>query len=351
LNNSPDLILYQAFEAVPLGIAVFDLTGKVAFMNSNLAEVMGLDPHQVCGEDIKRLLQGKGIPSGHPLYRILAGEEYKGTAAPLTDGYPSYVSTHIIKGDDGGNAGGLLLLWDARGRQELEQAVLKAERLAIMGQLAAIALHEVRNPLSALQGYLQLLEKELEEVRQLEYVEIMLGALDRVNTLITNYLRLAKPGTPERRPCDMDELVSDLISLYEVELKNRGISFLFSCDSDLPKVSLDRDQFYQVMVNVLKNAAEVTSQNGEIHVGIKYLKEKDMAVFFVRDTGAGVSEDVLPRIFDPFFTTRDKGTGLGLYVCREIVKNHGGGISVANNPDQGCTVTITIPCESRGRSL
>ncbi|HBI26603.1 MAG TPA: hypothetical protein DDY25_02585, partial [Peptococcaceae bacterium] len=135
LNNSPDLILYQAFEAIPLGIAVFDLTGKIAFMNSNLAEVMGLDPHQVCGEDIKGLLQGKGIPSGHPLFRILAGEEYTGPAAPLTDCYPSYVSTKIVKGDDGENAGGLLLLWDARSRQELEQAVLKAERLAIMGQL------------------------------------------------------------------------------------------------------------------------------------------------------------------------------------------------------------------------
>lgn len=344
MNNSSDLILHQAFEAVPLGIAVFDLTGKVAFMNSSLAEVMGLDTHQACGKDIIRLLQGIGIPSGHPLFRILTGEEYAGTVAPLTDGYPSYVSTKIVKGDDGENAGGLLILWDARGWQEMEQAVIKAEQLAIMGQLAAIALHEVRNPLSALQGYLQLLKRELDEVRQLEYVEVMLGTLDRVNSLITTYLRLAKPGTPERRPCDMDELLSDLILLYEVELKSKGINFIFSCDSGLPQVSLDRDQFYQVMVNILKNAAEVTPRNGEIHVGLKYLKEKDMAVFFVRDTGPGVSEDVLSHIFDPFFTTRDKGTGLGLYVCREIVKNHGGEISIANNHDRGCTVTITIPC-------
>lgn len=344
MNNSPDLILYQAFEAVPLGLAVFDRNGKIAFMNSNLAEVMGLDPHEACGDDIKGLLQEKGIPSGHPLYRIFAGEEYTGTAAPLTDGYPSYVSTKIVKGDDGENAGGLLILWDARGWQEMEQAVIKAERLAIMGQLAAIALHEVRNPLSALQGYLQLLKRELEEGRQLEYVEVMLGTLDRVNALVTNYLRLAKPGTPERRPCNMKELLSDLILLYEVELKSKGINFIFSCDSGLPQVSLDRDQFYQVMVNIMKNAAEVTPRNGEIHVGLKYLKEKDIAVFFVRDTGPGVPKDVLLRIFEPFFTTRDQGTGLGLYVCREIVKNHGGEISIANNHDRGCTVTITIPC-------
>ncbi|MGI6404961.1 MAG: two-component system sensor histidine kinase NtrB [Syntrophaceticus sp.] len=337
-------IFYQAFEALPLGIAVFDRTGKVAFMNSNLAKVMGLDPNQVCEENIKRLLQEKGVPAEHPLFRIFAGEEYTGTAAPLTDFYPSYVSTKILKGDDGENAGGVLLLWDATDRQELEQAVLKSERLAIIGQIAAIALHEVRNPLSAIKGYLQLLKKELEDARQLEYVKVMLRSLDRLNTLITDYLRLAKPGTPERRPCDMEELLSDILSLYKSEVKSKGIRFSFSCDPDLPPVSLDRDQFYQVVVNVLKNAIEVTPLNGEVYVGIKHLKEKDMVAFFVRDTGPGVPKDVLSRIFDPFFTTRDEGTGLGLYVCREIVNNHGGGIDVANNPGEGCTVTITFPC-------
>lgn len=337
-------ILHQAFEAVPLGIAVFDRTGNILLMNNKLAKVMGLASNQWCGENIKKLLQEKGVPEEHPLFRIFAGEEYTGAVGPLTDYCPSYVSTHILKGDQGEDTGGIFLFWNTTGRQELEQAVLKSERLAIVGQLAAIALHEVRNPLSALQGSLQLLKRELEDARHLEYVKVMLRSLKRINTLITSYLRIASPCTPERRPCDLEELLCDLVALYQAEVRSKGISFLFSCDPDLPQVNLDSDQFYQVMVNILKNAIEVTPGNGKIHVGIKYLKEKEMAAFFVRDTGPGVSDAILPHIFDPFFTTREKGTGLGLYVCREVVENHKGEICIDNNPDQGCTVTITIPC-------
>jgi signal transduction histidine kinase len=344
LNNSTDLILYQALEAIPLGIAVFDGAGKIVAVNSNLAEVFGVASHEVRGYNLERLLREKGLPPDHPLFQTHAGKEYTGPAAPLTGCHPSYASTHYFKGDDGESQGGVFVLWNARCQQELEQAVFKAERLAIMGQLAAIALHEVRNPLSAIKGFLQLLRRELEDVRQLEYVEVMLEALDRVNNLITNYLRLAKPGTPERLPCDLKELIHELISLYEAELKNKGISFIFSCHSELPSVCLDREQFHQVMVNLLKNAVEVTSAGGEIYIGIEYLKEKDMALLFVRDTGIGISEEALPRIFDPFFTTRERGTGLGLYVCREIVMNHGGEIRITNNPDKGCTVTVTVPC-------
>lgn len=344
LNNSTDLILYQALEAIPLGIAVFDGAGKIVAVNSNLAEVWGVASHKVHGYNLERLLREKGLPPDHPLFQIHAGREYTGPAAALTSCHPSYVSTHYFKGDDGESQGGVFVLWNARYQQELEQAVLKAERLAIMGQLAAIALHEVRNPLSAIKGFLQLLRRELEDARQLEYVEVMLEALDRVNNLITNYLRLAKPGTPERQPCDLEKLIHELIILYKSELKNKGISFLFSCHSELPPVCLDREQFHQVLVNLLKNAVEVTSAGGEIRIGIEYLKEKDMALLFVRDTGIGISEEALPRIFDPFFTTREKGTGLGLYVCREIVMNHGGEIQIANNPDKGCTVTINVPC-------
>lgn len=347
LNNSTDPILYQVLEAIPLGIAVFDGAGKIAAVNSNLAEVFDLASSKARGCNLERLLREKGLPPDHPLFQTHAGKEYTGPAAPLTSIYPSYVSTHILKGDSGDSLGGVFVLWDARGQQELEQAVLKAERLAIMGQLAAIALHEVRNPLSAIKGFLQLLKRELEDVRQLEYVEVMLDALDRVNNLITNYLRLAKPGIPERQFCDMEELIRDLISLYDVEFKSKGISFLFSCHSGLPPVYLDREQFHQVVVNILKNAVEVTPPGGEICIGIEYLKEKDMALLFVRDTGIGISEEALPRIFDPFFTTREKGTGLGLHVCREIVMNHGGEIRIANNFGRGCTVTVTIPCHKK----
>jgi len=344
LNNSIDSLLYQALEAVPLGIAVFNAAGNIVTVNSSLAGVFGLAVHDIRGKDIEKLLLEKGIPSNHPLFQLHTGKEYTGSADPLTSYYPSYVSTHLIKGNCGEIQGGVLVLWDAKGRQELEQAVLKAERLAIMGQLAAIALHEVRNPLSAIKGFLQLLKRELMKTRQLEYVDVMLEALDRINNLITNYLRLAKPGTPERQPCDLVEMVTELVAFYQAEFQRKAIRLNSSYPSHLPAVSLDREQFWQVLVNILKNAVEATPPGKEIHIRVESLKENGAAVISVQDTGPGICEETLTRIFDPFFTTREKGTGLGLYVCREIVNNHGGEIWVSNNPDQGCTVSITVPC-------
>lgn len=345
LNNNTEHILWQALEAIPLGIAVYDGTGKIAAVNSRLGEVLGIAAPKARGRNLEQLLREKGIPLDHPfLQQLHSGEEYSGPAAPLTDCYPSYVSTHIFKGEGGEGPGGVFIFWEAGRRQALEQAVLEAERLAIMGQLSAIALHEVRNPLSAVKGFLQILRRELEDVRQLEYVEVMLEAMDRVNNLITDYLRLAKPCIPERRPCCLEELLRDLLSLYEVEIKNKGINLLFSCPADIPEVSLDREQFHEVVVNILKNAAQATPSGGEIEVGIELREEADSVSLFVRDTGPGIPEDVLSQVFEPFFTTREQGTGLGLYVCREIVINHGGEICVANNPERGCTVTVTIPC-------
>lgn len=342
LNKSIDSVLHRALEAIPLGIAVFDAAGKIVTVNSKLAMALGYAAHELRGGDMERLFLEKGVPSSHPLFRLHM--EYAGPADPLTSCYPSYVSTHIMKGERGEKLGGVFVLWDARGQQELEQAVLKAERLAIMGQLAAIALHEVRNPLSAIRGFLQLLKRELTEDRQLEYVEVMLETLDRVNNLITNYLRLAKPGIPKRQPCDLVELITELTAFYRAEFQSKGIRLVSSYLSDLPAVSLDPAQFYQVLVNILKNAVEATPPGKEIYIGIDYLKEKNVAIISVRDTGPGIPEEVMERIFDPFFTTKENGTGLGLYVCRKIINNHGGEIRVNNNPDEGCTVSITVQC-------
>lgn len=335
--------LSQVLETIPLGITVFDRRWKIAAVNSSFAGVLGLKSQFAKGCDLKEILLNKGVSQDHPLFDTLFGNEYTGPASPLTDDYPSYISTHLLRSGSGEPLGGLLILWNAQREHELEQAVLKAEKLAIMGQLTAITLHEVRNPLSTLKVSLQLLQKNLEGSKHENYVERMLKALDRANELITNYLRLAKPGIPDRQLCEVDELIHDIEILYEAELNSRGIFFTHFCSSSLPLVSVDRDQLHQVLANILQNAADVTPPKGEVILTADYDQERGAVCISVRDTGPGIAESVLPHIFEPFYSSKEKGTGLGLYVCREIVHNHGGRIQVDNNPDRGCTVTIFLP--------
>lgn len=346
MNISTEPSMQQILEVIPLGIGVFNRKRQVVALNTLLAKVIGISGEEVAGRDILELFQEGGVPQDHPIVLALKeGGNYTGPVTPITSRFPSYFSTHFVKDEDGGIAGGLVILWDARRQQELENAVLRAERLAIMGQLAAAAMHEIRNPLSSVQGILQLLRREVRGARFQNYLEIMLNALDRVNSLLTDYLRLAKPGIPRREPCDLKELMAEVAALVENEISGKGIRFISSPAADLPPVALDREQFHQVLFNVLKNALEATPAGGEIRMEASVDAGQGAARITVRDTGPGIAEEVLQQVFDPFFTTKEKGTGLGLYVCRSIVENHGGEIRIGNNPDRGCAVEIILPYE------
>jgi len=343
LNINKDPTLNRVLEAIPLGIVVFNRSWKIVVVNSAFAEVLGIDPQLAGDRDLKEILLNKGVNHKHPLFQTLDGYEYTGPVPPLTDSYPSYISTHLLQGEAGECLGGLFLLWNAERQQELEQAVIKAEKLAIMGQLTAITLHEVRNPLTTLKLSLQLLYKELKESKHGKSIKRMLESLDRANNLIDSYLRLAKPGIPKRQIYKLRELIESVASFYAAEFSSRGIHFTQSYSPSLPLISVDGDQFKQVLANILINAADATPSGGSVSLSAEYDQETESVRISVRDTGPGVLEDVLPHIFEPFYSSKEKGTGLGLYVCREIIHNHGGEIQVANNSDRGCTVTIILP--------
>ncbi|NLN22264.1 MAG: hypothetical protein GX188_09745 [Syntrophomonadaceae bacterium] len=343
MNINKDPTLNQVMEAIPLGVVVFNRSWKIVVVNSSFAGILGINPQLARDCDLKEILLGKGVNHKHPLFQTLYGYEYTGPVSPLTDSYPSYISTHLLRGEAGECLGGLLVLWNAERQQELEQAVIKAEKLAIMGQLTAITLHEVRNPLTTLKVSLQLLHKELKESKHEKSIKRMLESLDRANNLITNYLRLAKPGIPKRQIHKMRELIESVASFYAAEFSNRGIHFTRSYSPSLPLLSVDGDQFKQVLANILINAADATPSGGRVSLSVEYDQETESVRISVRDTGPGVAEDVLPHIFEPFYSSKEKGTGLGLYVCREIIHNHGGKIQVVNNSDRGCTVTIILP--------
>ena len=343
LNANKDPTLNQVVEAIPLGVVVFNRSWKIVVVNSFFAEILGINTQLARDCDLKEILLSKGVSHKHPLFQTLSGYEYTGPVSPLTDSYPSYISTHLLRGEAGECLGGLLVLWNAERQQELEQVVSKAEKLAIMGQLAAFTLHEVRNPLTTLKLSLQLLHKELKESKHEKSIKRMLESLDSANNLIDNYLRLAKPGIPKRQICKIGELIERIASFYAAEFSSRGISFTYSYSPSLPALSLDGDQFQQVLANILLNAAEATPSGGRVSLSAEYDQGTESVRISVKDTGPGIAEDVLPHIFEPFYSSKEKGTGLGLYVCREIIHNHGGDIQLANNPDRGCTVTIILP--------
>lgn len=323
-----------------MGILIVDRKGKVIAINDLLAGWLGIDAGEVRGRRFQELPCVRGHSAHRGLILTLeTGREFN------CIGHNSRFSVNIrpLYNKSGEVAGAMAVFQDIRYCRELEQAVIKAERLAILGQLCAITMHEIKNPLAAVRGYLQLFKKELRESPCAARVDTMLAAVDRINAIITDFLRLARPAVPRRRPCKLRSVIEKAIRLIEGEAGHRGIRFLFSCEEKFPEVVLDEEQFQQVLLNVFKNACEAMPEGGEIAVRVVADPGASFLRIEVEDTGPGMTEEQRRRAFEPFFTTKEGGTGLGLYISRLIVKNHGGDMKIENNPSRGCRVVIFLP--------
>lgn len=212
------------------------------------------------------------------------------------------------------------------------------EKLSLAGRLAAGIAHEIRNPVTVISGYLQLLRKDFPNKKT---IDVMLGEVNRIASIMNEFLFLAKPAEPKFGQHQLEDIVKDVLVLFEAETVNRCIRFEFCCGEDLPPIQCDANQIKQVLVNVVKNAIEAMPGGGELSLTASVADE--WIAIVCKDTGCGVPEKELPRIGDPFYTTKENGTGLGIMICRSIVENHNGCWKMISSSDAGTSVEICLP--------
>ncbi|MFC6230806.1 PAS domain S-box protein [Paenibacillus allorhizosphaerae] len=227
---------------------------------------------------------------------------------------------------------------DMTDRKKEEEWVRRSEKLSIIGQLAAGVAHEIRNPLTSLKGFIQLLR-----AKDTPYTEIMLEELDRINSIVNEFMTIAKPHAVTYSACNLQSLLDSVIKfmqpqamLYnvDIQLETKGVARLIPCEPN---------QIKQVVINLVKNAIEAMLSGGIVTISLEVVSD-ERAVIRVADQGAGIPEDKLPQLGEPFYSTKSTGTGLGLMVCQRIVEAHKGNISIASTVGQGTTVTIELPC-------
>jgi len=227
----------------------------------------------------------------------------------------------------------------------LEAAVEQRERLAQLGNLAAIVGHEIRNPLNAVSMGLQRLGVEWEPTADRSgysrVVQLMREEVTRLDAIVEEFLSLARPLSLAPVPVSPQPLLAEVAALVEAEAGARGVRLVLEAPSGLPTTRLDRDRVKQVLLNLVKNGLEAMPAGGTLTLGGS--ASATTLTLTVADTGAGVPPDVLPRIFEPYVTTKAKGTGLGLAIARRIVEAHGGGLAAASPPGAGSRFTVTLP--------
>lgn len=225
--------------------------------------------------------------------------------------------------------------------------MVRSNRLAAVGTMVSGLVHEIRNPMVAIQSFLQLMPRKMEDRDFLmRYVRIAQGEADRIEKLLENMLSFARPARPVLRLCDMNELVDRTIQLLDFQARRTNVRVAFEKDSSLPAVYTDPNQMAQVLQNLGMNALQAMERSGELTFRTFLTEDRRggaRVAIEVRDTGSGIRPDHLDKVFDPFFTTKDDGTGLGLSISYQIVNEHQGMLEVASRPGEGTTFTITLP--------
>ena len=214
--------------------------------------------------------------------------------------------------------------------QKTFEQLLQAEKLTSLGELSAGIVHEVRNPLGAIKGAVEILEDELaEDSPRREFAELAKKEVERLDKLVGEFLRFARPATLSVRPNDLNEIVESVVSLVENQATAQSVLIERNLQQDLPKVSVDSEQIKQVLLNLAINSLQAMQSGGKLF--FRTLSEDKMCVVEVGDTGSGIDEKISAKIFDPFFTTKEKGVGLGLSIAHKIVSQHNGSLSVGRN--------------------
>lgn len=262
------------------------------------------------------------------------------TASPLQDRHGTFSGT-------------ILLLRDLRHQRDLEEDLKRADRLATLGTLAAGLAHEIKNPLGGIKGAAQMLRRTSENNSSvLDYTDIMIREVNRVNQLIEQLLDLSRPAQLDLQALNIHEILDDVLLLEGQAEAAQHCLIKKNFDPSLPPIRGDRSRLTQVFLNLVKNAFQAMERSGTVTVTTRL--ETDFHIrgngsgrsqliwVDIADEGAGISEADLPHIFSPFFTTKRTGTGFGLATCYQIVKEHGGMIRVESSLNKGSVFKVSL---------
>jgi signal transduction histidine kinase len=249
------------------------------------------------------------------------------------------VSTSFLEDGRGKKMGVLVVINDITEVKALEAQMRQSDRLAALGTLSAGLAHEIRNPLSAIKTFVQLLPRKISNPAFFDKFQTTVPReLSRINDLIESLLELARPPKLEFEMTSLHDCLSQVEDLYKDKLEAANITLEISAAESLPELWADREHLVRALSNIVLNGLEAMPEGGNLRVTAAELAGGVVLQF--NDTGVGMDEATKDKIFNPFFTTKDTGTGLGLAMTHKIIQEHGGDIEVDSVVGKGTTFTL-----------
>jgi len=352
-----------SLEATPDPIVVYDIEGKASYVNPAFEQTFGWSSDEVLGKPIDFELNENLTESKDVIKRMLKEEKIQSfETRRLTKDrrlLDIQISSSLFRNQEGKPAGSIMIFHDITKTKLLQEQLMRSERLAATGQLAASVAHEINSPLQAIVLQLDIMENKYkgdEKILDNNDFNLMTGAVGNIRDTVQNLLDLNRPGQEEKQPANVNEIIEKTFKLSRSHLMKNKVKVNLELTSNVPIITASPQQLSQVFLNLIKNSIEAmsgesglrsgresrTSIGGEIY--IKTNIENEDIVIEVSDTGPGILEEELVHIFDPFYTGKKKmGTGVGLSICNGIIKSHDGNITAKNSPEGGAVFTITLP--------
>lgn len=335
-----DLIIDNAAD----GVIAIDREGNVTTMNPAAEVITGYKLDELVGQPYATLFANTHFYS--PVLDTLAhGTEHlaQEVSFPGRDRTIEIsVTTSRIHNANGELIGALVIFSDLTARKEAQRRLAQTERLATLGELMAGVAHEVRNPLTAIRGYVQIFRQQTTLPVHQEYLSVVLNEIDSINKVIQQLLEFSRPRQSQWQQVQLKALIEEALILVQTSGVQARIDFSTQFDAELPAIVADRELLKQVLLNLLINAVQAIGARGEIRIRTWRDTSTHLALT-IEDNGCGIDSDVQKKIFDPFFTTKASGTGLGLALSQRIINAHQGDIRVASQPGCGATFTLILP--------
>lgn len=348
----------NVLESLEDGLVVLNLDGRVEYMNQGAATLTGMSTGFVVGQRASEVFRNnRWLPD--LLEATVSGVRNVQAHTSFVDRHgrtrPVRAAATLLVDSAGTRIGSLISLHDRSYEREIESRSREADRLGQLEILLAGLAHEIKNPLSGMRGAAQILgTRQGGEDSRRECTRIILDEIDRLNGLMTQLLDLTGPARLERESVNVHEVVD---RVFAIESNNQGgVRLVRRYDPSLPCVKGDRGRLTQVLLNLVRNAIEVSPPEGRVtvttrmetsfYVADAHGREQFLSVD-VSDQGPGIRPEDQENVFAPFFTTKSGGTGLGLAISQRIVTEHGGALRVHSEPGQGATFTVTLPVDRK----
>jgi PAS domain S-box-containing protein len=335
---------YNIYSSITDALITLDLEDNILTLNKTAERVFEISEKDALGKNFEEAIPAcedgfhhyKQNPQSQS-YHELHFEQQNGDAVYLRGRFSPLLDRN------GDMIGTTCLFQDLSVERLLEEKARRSDRLAALGELAAGVAHEMRNPLTTVRGYIQILPDNLDDAEFIdEFSSNLIREIDRLTRLTENLLNMAKPISPELQPCSLYEMIQEILDFQSDQLSKHQVEVDIQAPTCRDTVCIDKDRIKQVFINLIRNSAEAMDGGGTIVIELQQRTEtlsenkpQEYVVAVLKDNGPGIPENIIDRLFDPFFTTKDHGTGLGLALSNRIVEEHQGFLRVDRQSKDG----------------